>query len=363
MHRDFAFLQTAPGRVFVGWGPFEQLPFRHPERPAFFITDFFLDDPHPWRHPASWEELPVEEFASRFSGNEHPSVEWEPASIDDFRRLFDSARDSMERGEFKKIVPVLFEHGHFLERGDHWRYLLSRLVSVPRGMWAYGYSYQAHGMIGATPEVLFESEGRGYRTMALAGTRAASCAEELLRDPKELREHRMVVDDIVRRLSPFGNIEVGTLDIIELPAIAHLATPIRFEESGAERMSFAEMVRRLHPTAALGMWPRSEAGERWLREADHGVKRRTFGAPFGLERENHSTLALVAIRNLQWSGQKVRVGSGAGLLPESQFERELEELRQKREQVKALFGLECVGRTAALADYDVKAFATPPHSR
>jgi menaquinone-specific isochorismate synthase len=104
-------------------------------------------------------------------------------------------------------------------------------------------------------------------------------------------------------------------------------------------MSFADMVRRLHPTAALGVWPRTEAGERWLREADRGVKRRTFGAPFGLERESHSSLALVAIRNLQLSGDRIRVGSGAGLLPESRLEREFEELQAKREQVKALFGV------------------------
>ena len=55
--RDFAFIQTASQRLFVGWGPFEQLPFRRPERPAFYVTDFFLDEPHPWRHPAEWEEL------------------------------------------------------------------------------------------------------------------------------------------------------------------------------------------------------------------------------------------------------------------------------------------------------------------
>src|SRR5438045_4738955 len=63
--RDFAFIQTAPQRLFVGWGPFEQLPFRRPERPAFYVTDFFLDDPHPWRHPAEWEEISVEEFAAK----------------------------------------------------------------------------------------------------------------------------------------------------------------------------------------------------------------------------------------------------------------------------------------------------------
>jgi menaquinone-specific isochorismate synthase len=105
-------------------------------------------------------------------------------------------------------------------------------------------------------------------------------------------------------------------------------------------MSFAEMVRRLHPTAALGVSPRNVAGDQWLREADRGVKRRTFGAPFGLERENQSSIALVAIRNVQWSGSAIRVGSGAGLLPESRFEREFEELRQKRDSVKALFGIE-----------------------
>src|SRR4029078_2468771 len=79
VHRDFAFIQSAPGRVFVGWGPFEQLPFRRPDRPAFFIADFFLEDPHPWRHPASWEELSVEEFAARVPPASPTEISWKPA--------------------------------------------------------------------------------------------------------------------------------------------------------------------------------------------------------------------------------------------------------------------------------------------
>jgi menaquinone-specific isochorismate synthase len=353
MSRDFAFVQINPGRVFVGWGPFEQLPFRRPERPAFFITDFFLDDPHPWRHPASWEELTFDELASRFPDTEPPRIAWEPMEDDIFAELFHSARAAMQRDEFKKIVPVVFEQGR-IDRDDHWGFFLRRLDLLPHGTWAYGYSYQSHGLIGATPEVLFRSGGRGYATMALAGTRPVARASELLTDPKELREHRMVVEDIVRRLAPFGNLEVGPLDILELPAIAHLATAIRFEESGGtEKMSFAEMVRRLHPTAALGVWPRTVAGERWLREADRGVKRRSFGAPFGIEREDRSSLALVAIRNVQWQAERVRVGSGAGLLVESRLERELEELRQKRGQVRSLFGIGLpVAATPALSEVD-----------
>jgi len=341
MSRDFAFVQTSPGRVFVGWGPFEQLPFRRPERPAFYVTDFFLDDPHPWRHPSEWEELSIEELVERFATGEAPEIEWETPSLDAFAPLFESARDAMARGEFQKIVPVLFESGHFTHRGEGWRSFFNQLASLPPGLWAYGYSYNRHGMIGATPEVLFQAEAHGYRTMALAGTRSVARAEELLTDPKERREHRLVVDDIVRRLAPFGNIEIGPLGLMRLPTIAHLMTPIFFAESGGtEKMSFAEMVRRLHPTAALGVSPRTPAGERWLREADRGVKRRTFGAPFGIERPDRSALALVAIRNVQWDGERVRIGSGGGQLLESVLDREFEELRQKRDQVKGLFGIE-----------------------
>ena len=347
MQRDFAFVQVSPGRLFVGWGPFEQLPFRKADRPAFFIADFFLDDVHPWRHPAEWEELSFEEFAERFEPTPPPQIEWDAPSFEQFARLFDSAQAAMARGDFQKIVPVVFETGRLPRATPFLRHLVARLAAVPPGLTAYGYSYQRHGTVGATPEVLFRSEGRGYRTMALAGTRPAAEAEELMDDPKERREHRLVVDDIVRRLAPFGNVEFGPVGLLRMPSIAHLMTPIFFAESGgSEKMTFAEMVRRLHPTAALGVSPRNEAGERWLREADRGVRRRTFGAPFGLERPDRGATALVAIRNVQWEGDRLRIGSGAGLLPESRAELEFEELRQKREQVKSLFQIECAWATS-----------------
>ena len=338
MHADFAFIQTAPGRLFVGWGPFEQLPFRRPGRPAFFITDFFLDEARPWWHPAVWEELSVDELVGEFEVSTI-DVEWEPIVADVVAELFESARAGFERGEYKKIVPVVFEAGQFRSDAAPWQHFIARLATLPPGVWAYGLSYGGRGIAGATPEILFQTHGRGYTTMALAGTRPLARAQELLREPKELREHRFVVDDISRRLSPFGNVEIGALGVMRLPGIAHLITPIFFIESGDERMTFADMVRRLHPTAALGVSPRTEAGERWLREADRLVGRRRFGAPFGLERDDRFALALVSIRNVEWEGKALRIGSGAGLLPESIAEQEIEELRQKREQVKALFGL------------------------
>jgi len=346
MPADFAFIQTAPGRLFVGRGPFEQLPFRRPDRPAFFITDFFLDEARPWMHPAAWEEMAVEAvLGPRSPVLGSPEVQWTEPDFESFKELFDSAQRSIHAGEFQKIVPAIFETGRLKteDRGprteDLWAYVFARLVDLPRGLYAYGYSIGGRNVSGAAPEVLFQTHGLGYSTMALAGTRPIARVAELLTDTKELREHRFVVEDIARRLAPFGNVEIGALGTLRLPRIAHLITPIFFRESGNERMSFGEMVRRLHPTAALGVWPRSDAGERWLREADRDVHRRGFGAPFGLEREGRYALALVGIRNIEWSGDEIRIGSGAGVIAESRVESEFEELRQKREQVKSLFGV------------------------
>ncbi|HUP45802.1 MAG TPA: chorismate-binding protein [Thermoanaerobaculia bacterium] len=338
MHHDFAFIQTSPGRLFAGWGPFEALPFRRPGRPAFFATDFFLDDARPWLHPARWDEITVGELAAMFE-QAPVEAEWSPPPDEAFQALFRSAAEGIDRGDFKKIVPVVFEEGRLTRSLAPWRYFLSRLEPLPRGLWAYGWSNRGRASIGATPEVLFQTHGRGYKTMALAGTRPMMRSDELLRSPKEMREHRLVVDDIARRLAPFGNVEIGALGIMTLPGIAHLITPIFFMENGIEPMTFADMVRRLHPTAALGVSPRSEKGERWLRESDRLVDRRTFGAPFGLERDDAFALALVGIRNVEWEGDLLRIGSGAGLISDSVLEQEIEELWQKRDQVKALFGL------------------------
>ena len=112
-------------------------------------------------------------------------------------------------------------------------------------MRAYGSVDGEEGFIGATPEILFRSEARGYETMALAGTRDRSEAYALLEDEKEMREHRIVIDDIVRRLSPFGNVAIDQTEILTLPALAHLSTTIHFEERGPEKLSFSEMIRRL----------------------------------------------------------------------------------------------------------------------
>lgn len=335
---DTIFVQIAPGRLFVAHGPFERSAVRDPGHPAFYVNDFFLSSPTPWQRPARWEE--IDPATVSLPGGAAPlQVSWESVSRDLFLEIFEDASSSIREGLFAKIVPILFEAGvSGSPPAGLSAHLFSQVARLPPTVHAYGAFGAAKGVIGASPEVLFQKDRNVLRTMALAGTCSLEEADELLSDPKERSEHRIVVDDIVTQLAGAGEIEVGPTVVRRYPNLAHLATAI--ELAGSEDLSFEEAVRRLHPTAALGSWPRSLRAQEWLRRADRNQNRGIFGAPFGIAMPDGTALCLVAIRNVEWNGARVRIGAGNGILQGSVPEHELEEQQRKRDQVKILFGLE-----------------------
>lgn len=337
---ELGFVQTGPGQVFVGWGPFESASRRRAERPAIYRNDFFLRDPEPWKHPTRWETIPIDQLASRFGSPSPPHIRWSSPELPEFEVLFSSAQAAIDGGRFSKIVPVVFEKGLPLNgSGPLHPWLLSRLSSIPETLHCYGWISGDSGFIGATPEMLFASSGGTIETVAIAGTRPTGISAELLVNQKERKEHDYVITDILERLSSYGSTRVESIEVMELPTISHLRTRISFEPSGPSRPDFDELVGILHPTAALGVWPRTEEGQAWLRDADEQADRGSFGAPFGAEMEDGNGLCLVAIRNIEWREQTIRIGAGSGIVAESALEGEFEELRNKREQVRRLFGM------------------------
>jgi menaquinone-specific isochorismate synthase len=97
-------------------------------------------------------------------------------------------------------------------------------------------------------------------------------------------------------------------------------------------------VRRLHPTAALGIFPRSVEAFSRLRQFPTQFRRRSFGAPFGLVFEK-TVFIVVGIRSFFWRDSQIEIFSGCGVTEKSQFEEEVEELELKRESVKRMFKL------------------------
>ena len=258
-----------------------------------------------------------------------PQLYWKGPSRGSFDKTILDLRKEFSNGSLQKAVPVVFETANVVE-GFH-RNAFLNLLSWAGPFHLYGFWNEGEGVLGATPEILFEAEGRFLKTMALAGTTIDGKWTE-----KEKKEHQMVVEDIQSALSPYGEVETGGMGERDCFHFRHLKTEMLLFSK--VDLFFEELISSLHPTAAVGAYPRAE-GWKWLLENDPKGERGRFGAPFAALRPGRKNKAVVAIRNIQWKGNQVRLGAGCGVIAESDTEKEWQELCWKRNSVKKMMGL------------------------
>ena len=331
-----AFLKLASGRWAWGEGPFSAHPRPLDGQACFYVNDFGLKDPYPWKRPARFEILNDQDFlAARTPPGGGPSIDWRPLGIENFERHFQALQKEIDGGRLRKGVPYVFEEGLCADPRQLQAWMIQRLGRLPDTLTGYGWFEANAGFMGATPELLFQVHDSTLETMALASSRPKGRGEELLSDPKELSEHRMVVEDLQTQLRGLGPVKVGATSLLELPAIVHLHTPLSVELQAPP--DYSSLLRIFHPTAALGAFPRGEAADTWLRSLEGAEGRGSFGAPFGFVSENGEARFVVAIRQIQVEADRLRVGSGCGVLAESRLEKEWNELAIKRDSVKSLF--------------------------
>lgn len=336
---DFAFIKIGPSRYLCGSGPFEASSSAPVDgRSAFYRNNFELSDPVPWKIPENiFETTDLRVLLARNGSTPLPEIAWSGLGDSDVRGVFDEILHQIEAGDLKKSVPVLTERG-ILHRGDP-SALVKAIAAAPEMLWGYGYQEGECGMIGATPEQLFTVSNGVLETMALAGTAPRHEVEDFPTDPKEIREHELVADYIEELLSPLGEVEREERELMDLGSIVHFLTRLRVRLSDPENPDLDDLVRRLHPTPALGACPRGEGALRKLVEYRRRLNvPEDFGAPFGLFHEG-TFRALVAIRNVSWNGRDVYLPSGVGLVEGSRFDREWRELALKRNSVKSLLGV------------------------
>ncbi len=337
--RQGVIIGLTPTELLVGWGEMELSAAPFESARAFYLPDFFLKDEEPWMHPQFTARVSIEAFIEAMGFVENPPIiQWQPASPLFFKEHFLYIKELISLGEIKKAVSVSFEKGETKIDSQFRRYLLSQLARNEGPQRIYGFWNETEGLLGLTPEILFDMKNKYVvRSMALAGTRSRDDKKRLplLSDNKELNEHYLVIDDIVHVLELWGVVKTQPTEILALPHLEHLKTDI--EAKLRQPREFIDIVRALHPTPALGISPRSAAGK-WMAQIN-SEERGRFGAPFGVRFEDGTGICLVAIRNLQWSNNKVLLGSGSGIVRESEFDREWDEQKLKRESVKKLLGL------------------------
>lgn len=312
---------------------------------ALFHPDFFSEGVDNYWIPKSFYIVTDNDLKSLCADVDRPllaPLNWQEADPQSFGVSFISILELIHRGALKKAVPIVFENSTGIMSSMRVRTLIKELIKAPPSLYVFGSWQKGSGILGATPEVLLKQEGRILQTMALAGTCPKEEAAErrlLLEDPKERYEHGLVVQDISQTLEKYGRVRTEGPKILELPTLLHLKTEIECQLPKDQNFSFFEACRALHPTAALGVSPR-DYGYEWLKNLPEQRGRRGFGAPWGISWSAEEALCLVAIRNIQWNPGGCRIGSGCGIVAQSDLHQEWKELSQKRRSVKKVLGLE-----------------------
>ena len=252
----------------------------------------------------------------------------ESTSLEDFSSDFQNLQADMKSDKIEKAVMFVdskLKDLDFIEQ-DLFQ-LWSQSSDSLYGLFVEDENFQYMGL---SPEILFYRERNKIKTFALAGTRTLdeSFSEtEFLENQKERKEHQLVVKDIAERLSQLGRVELKETFVKKLKHLAHLKTEI--ELSLDQEISDRDLVEFLHPTAALGTYPRKHQSN-WYREylqkRDLGV----FGAPILVQTPDYS-FCVVGIRCLyREANQAWFLRAGAGIVSESEAKTEFEEMKAKQ---------------------------------
>jgi len=330
--------------VFIGWGQPEWLSW--PKGPyALYFPDFFLKFQAPWCVYPHFCFIAIDELIERLSSLveiQNPKISWEPLAEEEFKVIFDSLQSDFCSKKLQKAVAYQFQTAKCQNfQATKLNSLISLLNSAKKNaLYSYGFWNSKEGILGATPETLFKMQHKetiALETMACAGTQNSALNNDLLlKDLKQQIEHRLVVDWIVDSIDSLGGAAfIGNCQAVKFSRLCHLVTPIKAELP--KSTSFDAIVSALHPTPALGAAPRKE-GSIWLEKQQFHNKRMRFGAPIALKSDTEA-LCLVGIRNMQWQDDTLFLGAGCGIVQESSFEDEWQELQLKMAFIKEILGL------------------------
>lgn len=255
---------------------------------------------------------------------------------DDYARAVATAVQEIRHSELQKVVLARRVSGHANAPIDpavvanrlHQREPACTLYAVP--------GLTGDRFVGASPELLVSSIDGSVSCHPLAGTvalpeesDAVDYAAWLLGSSKNLFEHRVVVDDIVERLATrCDDVRADARpSIVTLRSVAHLGTWVHGKISADRSVDAFELMALLHPTAAVGGLPHSQALEliERLEPQDRGL----YAGAVGWFDADSAGEWWVAIRGVSIADECFSAWAGAGIVADSDPIAEREETRDK----------------------------------
>ncbi|MFM5147443.1 isochorismate synthase [Aeromonas rivipollensis] len=248
------------------------------------------------------------------------AVQSTPAS-GEFKASVSAALDAFAQGKLAKVVLsrklILTLH----KPADPERVLARLMAQNPH---AFHFSLplgQGRRLLGASPELLLRVSGGDVFTHPLAGSaRRASepeqdeaVARDLLASSKDQHEHRLVIDEIRRVLTPHCRelaIPPGPT-LMSTDTLWHLGTPIAGQLHGSDA-SVLSLACQLHPTPALCGYP-TDLARQFIREQEP-FRRALFSGIVGWCDSQGNGEWAVVIRCGVLDGHQVELFAGAGIV-------------------------------------------------
>jgi anthranilate synthase component I len=226
--------------------------------------------------------------------------------------------------------------------------LYRALRSLNPSPYLYFLELDGTTLVGASPELLVRVEGGKIAVRPIAGTRPRGAtpeedealARDLLEDPKELAEHRMLVDlgrNDVGRVAQYGSIRVPDLMVVERYShVMHLVSQVEGELR--EGLSALDVFRASFPAGTLSGAPKIRAME--IIDELEPVRRGPYGGAVGYVGWGGMSMdTAIAIRTLLVTEGRAFVQAGAGIVADSDPATEYQETLNKARAVLRAAGM------------------------
>ena len=311
------------------------------------FSNVFLDDDRPLEEVYREAEDKIRRVVARLQSNARFSSSSKPLSSSprrsnlskkDFLKLVERAKQYIQAGDAIQVVlSQRFSSDLHCEPFDVYR----ALRSVNPSPYLFYLKMDDTVLLGASPEVMVRLEEGKTELRPLAGTRRRGRTPEedlamerdLLADEKEKAEHIMLVDlgrNDLSRVAETGSVKVTELMKIERYShVMHIVSNI--EASLAPEKDAFDVFRATFPAGTVSGAPKVRAVE--IIEELEPIRRGPYAGAVGYFSFTGNLDTCITIRSILIKDGKAYVQVGAGIVADSEPEKEYEETLNKAQAI------------------------------
>ncbi|MGC8505432.1 MAG: anthranilate synthase component I family protein [Thermoplasmata archaeon] len=273
-------------------------------------------------------------------------MEFVPGSYPPDRDQEMKIADAIRRIRSGDLLQVVLSERFPMNETDLFR-SLDHMSRFDRSLYVFYFKFGKYSIVGSSPENLVTVRNRMVEIFPIAGTRPRGetpeedlmLEDDLLKDGKELLEHRMLVDlarNDIGKIAVAGSVKVTkSMQVQKFATVQHIVS--RVEGQLGPGIDMDDIVNSVFPAGTVSGAPKKRAME--LINGYENHPRGPYSGSLGIAGRNHVDLALT-IRSIFSNGSETFTQAGAGIVKDSVPVNEVMEMRRKASTVFGGVGIE-----------------------